>query len=48
MSAAKVSKRVLDSRRRAAARQRALIRLAHEYAERYRQLYSEEREVESS
>jgi hypothetical protein len=34
-----------DSRRRANARQRALQRLSREYAERYRQLYSEELEA---
>jgi hypothetical protein len=38
----KPSKRALDARKRAAARQRALSRLAREFAARYRELYGEE------
>lgn len=40
-------RRALSARRRAAARWRALSRLAREYPERYAQLYAEEREVPS-
>jgi hypothetical protein len=37
------TRRVTSSRARAAARQRALSRLAREFAARYRELYAEER-----
>jgi hypothetical protein len=40
-------RRIEAGRARAAARQRALSRLAREYAERYRQLYADERGVSS-
>jgi hypothetical protein len=46
VSAPKPSKRALEARKRASARQRALSRLAREHAARYRELYVEELKAE--